>query len=251
MDICCGFFRGQFYMKKYGDAASSFLPMGNASAFAINHEVTSIAQEDFTGLGGNACAIDYIASANIAMTLNCLNKENLAIAFQGIAKRLAETSITDEEHSVVTVGSLIPLAFIPEKGTVVVTDDDASPQTFTEGTDYIVTSAGIKTLVGGSIVIGDNLLVSYSYGIGNIIEGITTGQQVYEIIFDGTNYGEDGEQEVVLRVWKIKFGPTATFNLLNAGEFSSLEVTGQILKDETKVGNDVSKYYNFESREIA
>lgn len=185
------------------------------------------------------------------MTLNCLKKENLAIAFQGTVINLPTTAVVDEEHEVVALGSLIPLNFIPQKSTVVVTDDGDPGTTFVLNTDYIVTSAGIVPLEGGAINVADTLLVSYSYGVGSKVEGITTGQQVYEIIFDGTNYGEDGEQEVVLRVWRIKFGPTATFNLLTSGEMGSLEVTAQILKDETKVGVGVSKYYNFESREIA
>ena len=252
MDICCGYFRGEFYMKKVGDPNATFLPMGNVSAFAVNHEVTNVTQEDFRGLGGSACSIDYINNATLAMTLNCLKKENLAIAFQGLATALAETSVEDEEHTVIELGKLIPLNFIPKKGTVVVTDDTTpTPVTFTEGTDYIVTSAGIIPQAGGAIVVSDNLLVSYTYGLGNKIEAMTTGQQTFEIIFDGMNYGEDGTQEVVMRVFKVKFGPTATFNLLTSGEFASLEVTGTILKDTTKVGTGVSQYYNFESREVA
>lgn len=252
MDICCGYFRGKFYMRRYGVQDAVFKEMGNASAFAINHDVTEITQEDFTGLGGNACAISYINSATLAMTLNCLKKDNLAIAFQGTVNNLEAEDSATEEHEVEELGALIPLGFIPKKGTVVVTDGATpTPETFVEGEDFIVTSAGIIPLVGGSITTNDTLEVTYTYGIGSVVEGITTGQQVYEILFDGINYGEDGEQEVVLRVWRVKFGPTATFNLLTAGEFASLEVTGQILKDDTKVGTGVSKYYNFESREIA
>lgn len=251
MDICCGYFRGKFYMRKYGDSEAVFKEMGNASAFAINHDVTEITQEDFQGLGGNSCAISYINSATLNMTLNCLKKENLALAFQGTVKELTENTAT-EEHDVEELGALIPLEFIPKKTTVVVTDGATpTPETFIEGEDYIVTSAGIIPLADGDITTSDTLDITYTYGVGNVVEGITTGQQVYEILFDGINYGEDGEQEVVLRVWRVKFGPTATFNLLTAGEFASLEVTGQILKDDTKVGAGVSKYYNFESREIA
>lgn len=250
MDICCGYFRGQFYLKKYGDAAAPLLPMGNVSAFSISHNVTDITQEDFTALGGTACAISYINSVTASMTLNCLNKENLAIAFQGTATALTVNSVTDESHTVKALGELIPLAFIPKKITVIVNDDQVAPTTFTEGTDYIITSAGIIPLVGGTIAPADVLEISYSYGLGNIIEGVTTGQQSYELIFDGANSGEDGDQEVVMRIWKIKFGPTATFNLLNTGEFGSIEITGVLLKDDTKVGSGKSKYYNFESREI-
>lgn len=252
MDICCGYFRGDFYMKKVGDQNATFLPMGNVSAFAVNHDVTNVTQEDFRSLGGSSCAIDYINNATVTMTLNCLKKENLAIAFQGIASALAQTSVVDEEHEVEALGVLIPLAFIPQKSTVVVTDGATpTPETFVAGEDYIVTSAGIIPLVGGDITTADTLYVSYTYGAGNKVEAMTTGQQSFEIIFDGVNYGEDGQQEVVMRLFKVKFGPTATFNLLTSGEFATIEITGTILKDTSKIGVGKSQYYNFESREVA
>lgn len=324
MDICCAYFRGEFHLKKYGDENAPFLPVGNVSAFTINHEVTNVVQEDFTALGGNACSIDYISAATVNMTLDCLKKENLAIALQGTATELDQTNVTGETHTVLALGSLIPLAFIPQKSTVVVNNDEAiavteeehevdaldvlipldfipnassivvtdntSPtpttfvlgsdytisatgitpitggnittsdtllisytynQTFVEGIDYIVTSAGIVVLDGGSIAVDDVISVSYTYGTGSKVEGITTGQQVYELIFDGVNYGEDGEQEVVARIWRIKFAPAATLALLTSGEFATIEIVGTLLKDDTKIGTGVSKYYNFESRDIA
>ena len=250
MDICCAYFRGEFHMKKFGDADAAFLPVGNVTAFAINHEVTSIVQEDFQALGGNACSIDYVNSATVNMTLGCLKKENIAIALQGTATDLAITTVSDEEHEVIALGSLIPLAFIPLKSSVVVTDGETVPVTYVLNEDYIVTSAGIIPLVGGNIAVNDVISVSYTYGAGAKVEGITTGQQVYEVIFDGINYGEEGEQEVVARIWRVKFAPAATLALLTSGEFATIELVGTLLKDESKIGTGISKYYNFESRDI-
>ena len=254
MDICCGYFRGNFYLKEYGNAAAPFLPVGNVSAFTLNHELTEIEQEDFTSLGGTACQISYISSATLNMTLNCLKIRNLALAFQGSGAygNIVAGSVEDESHEVVELGALIPLAYIPEKGTVVVTDNTTpTPQTFVEGTDYVVTSAGIIPLAGGAIITTDTLLISYDYGIGSIVQALTSSQKVFEVIFDGINVGEEGEQEVVLRAWKVKFAPAATFDLITSGEFASVEVVGTILKDDTKVGAGVSKYYNLEMRDVA
>lgn len=252
MDICCGYFRGKFYMRKYGDPTAVFREVGNVSAFTINHDVTELTQENFTSLGGNACALSYINGANLAMTLNCLKKENLALAFQGTVTNFAVEASETEEIEVEELGVLLPLAYIPKKASVVVTDGATpTPETFVEGEDYIVTSAGIIPLVGGAITTSDTLEITYTYGVGSVVEGMTTSAQTVEIIFDGINAGEDGEQEVVLRAWKVKIGPAATFDLLTTGEFASLEITGQILEDSTKIGAGVSKYYNFESREVA
>lgn len=244
MDLCCAYFRGEFYLKAEG-TTNPVLPVGNASAFSINHELTEVDQEDFTSLGGTACSISYINSATISMTLNCLKARNLALAFQGTGsyENVAAGSVVDEIHAVYAIDQLIPLNFVPEKGTVVVTK---AAVTYVENVDYRVSSAGIVLIPGGAITVGPGLEVSYDYGINTLIQALTTGQQVFEMFFDGVNYGEDGEQQVALRIFKVKFDPIATFNLLNTGEFGALELTGTILKDSSKVGTGVSKYYNVE-----
>lgn len=244
MDLCCSYFRGEFFLRKEG-SGNAALSVGNASAFAINHELTEVEQEDFTSLGGTACSIAYINSATITMTLNCLKARNLALAFQGSGAfgNVAAGSVVDELHEVVTKDQLIPLAFVPEKGTVVVTK---LLVTYVEGVDFRVSSAGIVIIPTGAIPLGAGLEVSYDYGINTLIQALTSGQDIYELWFDGVNYGESGEQQVALRVFKVKFDPTATFNLLTTGEFGSVELTGNILKDNTKTGTGVSKYYNLE-----
>lgn len=244
-DICCAYFRGEFYLKLEG-AGNPLLPVGNSSAFSINHELTEVTQEDFTSLGGTACSISYINEATITMTLNCLKARNLALAFQGSGafNNVAAGSVVDEAHTTSALDELVPLAFVPEKSTVVVMDDGAT--TYVAGVDYRVTSAGIVLIPGGAITIGTNLEISYDYGINTIIQALTTSQRVYELYFDGMNSGESGDQQVALRVFRVKFNPTETFNLLTTGEFGSLELTGTILKDDTKTGTGVSKYYNLE-----
>jgi len=249
MDLCCGYFRGQFYLKKEG-TANPALPVGNASAFAINHELTEVEQEDFTSLGGTACSISYINSATISMTLNCLKARNLALAFQGTGAfgNISAGTITDYLYTTVALDELIPLAFIPDRVGVTVVE---GATTFVENTDYIVSSAGIILISGGAITIGTDLEITYDYGISTIIQALTTGQQIFEIFFDGINVGEGGDQQVALRVFKVKFDPTSTFNLITTGEFGSVELTGTILKDNSKIGAGVSKYYNIEFGPVA
>ncbi len=252
MDICCGYFRGNFYLREIGSPTKPFLPVGNVSSFNVNHDITEVSQEDFTSLGGTACKISYINEVTLNMTLNCLKIRNIALAFQGTGENgnIEAGSIEDAEYTVIALGALIPLAFIPEKGTVVVTDE-AGTTTYVNGVDYQVTSAGIIPLVGGAITAAQAILVSYDYGVGSIVEALTTGQKVFELIFDGVNSGEEGEQEVVFRAWRVKFSPAAAVDLITAGEFASLEVVGTVLKDDTKTGAGKSKFYNFESRDLA
>lgn len=252
MDICCGYFRGNFYLKEYGNVEASFLPVGNVSAFQVGHDITEVVQEDFTSLGGTACKLDYINQVNLNMTLNCLKVRNLALAFQGTGAHgnVTAGSVEDLEIEVLEIGALIPLAFIPTKSTVVITDGaEVDPVTYLQGTDYQVTSAGIIILPGSAIAVTDTIVVSYDYGVGSKVEALTAGQKIFELIFDGVNSGEDGEQEVVFRAWKVKFSPTSTFDLITSGEFASLEVVGTILKDDTKTGAAISKYYNFETKD--
>lgn len=237
--ICCGLYRGTFYAKDLSNPSAPLLPLGNAEA-NITQEMNEITQENFESLGGNACKVAYPSSVGLEFTLHCTSPENLAMAFLGSAYQKESGSVIDEAHTVNAVHELIAFSSVPNK-TLPITVK-AGVTTFVVERDYLITNAGIKIPDGTTIPMGTEIEVSYSYGNNWVIDAQTTAQKTFMIVLDGVNVGEDGgERPVVLKAWRVKMSPTDSFTLIGS-EFSSIAVTGEILRDESKsVGSKFMK----------
>lgn len=243
--LCCGLYRGTFFLKDLSDANGALLEVGNAEA-NITQEMTEISQPNFQSLGGTACKVEYPESVNLELTLHCTSPENLAIAFLGTTTQLAGGTITNELHAVNAIGELIPFNFVPNRESpIVVTGPAGTTPVYVNGTDYILTSAGIKIIEGSTIpVVGGNIAVDYVYGTNWKIDAQTVGQKEFLVVLDGNNVGQDGNVPVVLKAWKVKFAPTDSFGLISGTEFASVQVNGEILRDESK--NAGSKFFTVE-----
>ena len=242
--LCCGLYRGTIYLKDAGDPSAALLPVGNAEA-TISQELTEIEQDNFQSLGGKACSVSFVDSVSIDLTLHCTKPENLAIAFMGTLSHLTGAAVSNELHAVHAKGELIPFNFVHNGTTpIVVTGPSATP-TYVAGTDYVVTKAGIIITEGSTIpVIGGNIEVDYTYGNNWKVDAQTVAQKEFYLVLDGYNVGDDGEKSVILKAWKVKLSPTESFALISGTDFASIEMTGEILRDETKVAG--SKFFTVE-----
>lgn len=246
-DICCSLFRGKVYLQKEG-TGNPLLEVGNVTSFEVTHDLTEVQQENYQTLGGNACYLQYINSANLNATLGCLKARNLALALQGNGayENIAADSVVDESHTVNAVGELIDFERVPDKGATITVTDDAGVVTYTAGEDYVVRGAGIQILEGSAITPGSDILVSYDYGANSLITALTSGQGTYKVVFDGVNVGEDGQRPVVFKAFRVRFSPTETLSLIG-DEFATLEVTAEILADITRSSDtQQSQYYEIE-----
>ena len=63
-------------------------------------------------------------------------------------------------------------------------------------------------------------------------------------MLDGANYGEDGTRAVVLKAWRVRLSPTDSFALISGSEFASIALSGEILRDDSRVSG--SKFFNVE-----
>jgi hypothetical protein len=246
-DICCSLFRGKVYLQKEG-TGNPLLEVGNVTSFEVTHDLTEVEQENYQTLGGRSCYLQYINSANLSATLGCLRVKNLALALQGEGsyENIAAGSITDEPHTVNAEGELIDFERVPDRtGTIVVTDD-TGVTTYVAGTDYQVVGSGIVILEGTTIPLGSDILVDYDYGANSLITALTSGQGTYKVVFDGVNFGEDGQRPVVFKAFRVRFSPTETLSLIG-DEFATLEVTGEILIDSSRTSDTAqSQYYEVE-----
>lgn len=238
--FCCGLYRGTFYAKDLSNPNAPLVSLGNAEA-TIAQSMTEIEQDNFESLGGKACSVSYVDSMSLDLVLHCVKPENLALAFMGTVGQKSEESITDEAHVVNANDELIPFENIPSKNYPIVVKNDEN-ETLVEGTDYVLTSAGVKIISVANINLGEEILVSYIHGRNWEINAQTVAQKTFYIVLDGVNVGGDGQKPVVLKAWKVKFAPTESFALISGTEFASLNVTGEILRDDTKaVGSKFMK----------
>jgi len=243
-EMCCGLYRGTFYLKDLSDEDAALLPVGNAEA-NITQEMTEITQPNYQSLGGSACKVTYPESVNLDLILHCNSPENLAIAFLGQASQLVGAAVEDELHPVNSIGELIPFLHAPDKSIPVVIESADGLTTYDEGDDYVVTNAGIIIATGSSIpVAGANIRASYTYGANWRLDAQTISQKEFLVVLDGVNVGEGEEIPVVLKAWKVKFSPAETFALISGEDFASLEISGEILRDDTVLTG--SKFFTVE-----
>lgn len=239
--LCCGLYRGTFYMRDLSDPNAPLLSVGNAEA-NITQSMSETTVPNFESLGGNACSVTYPDSVGIDMTLHCTSPDNLARAFLGEAIMKEGGSVIDEEHTVNSVDELVALEHVPDKTTIIVEDEFGA--TYTVNEDYSVTNAGIKILETTSIPMGSVIKVSYNYGKNWTVEAQTVAQKTFEVVLDGANYGEDGTRAVVLKAWRVRLSPTDNFALISGSDFASIALSGEILRDDSKVSG--SKFFKVE-----
>ena len=63
-ELCCGLYRGKFYLQDLSDPSAPLLPVGNAEA-TISQTLTEITQPNFQSLGGSACKVEFVESVSL------------------------------------------------------------------------------------------------------------------------------------------------------------------------------------------
>lgn len=239
--LCCGLYRGTFYMRDLSDPEGALLSVGNAEA-TITQSMTEITTPNFQSLGGNACKVEYPESVGLDLVLHCMSPDNLARAFLGEAFQKLGDDVTDEKHTVRAYGELIAFENVPDKTSIAVSD--VMSTAYTVNVDYTITNAGIIITEDSNIPLNTELFISYSYGKNWKIESQTVSQKSFEVVLDGVNVGGEGNRAVVLKAWKVKFAPTDSFAVISGSNFASINFSGEILRDESK--NTGSKFFNVE-----
>lgn len=241
-ELCCGFYRGSIYLKEYGNATAGLLPVGNAE-FSISQSTKEITQPNFQSLGGSACKIAFSDTLNLDLKLHCTSPENLAMAFLGTVTEATHAIVTDELHHVSVGGELIPLNFVPDKTQPITVTYGTTPTTATLGTHYVVTNAGILVIdAPANPLIGVNIKVTYTHGKNYVIDMQTVTPKTFYFVLDGFQVGDSSEVPVVLKVWKVKFSPAESFAFIAGEDFASIDLKGEILRDESVlVGSKFAK----------
>jgi len=163
---------------------------------------------------------------NLAITINDLDAENMAMAFMGTKSADNQTAgtVTDEEV-VAHPGYASELEY--EAVSSVVVKDDTDTTTFVEDTDYTVDArlGLITVLAAGNISEGDTLHVDYSYA--DVTRDKVVGADApiirCKLILDGKNMVNGRDVRVI--VPKARLKPSSAVDFLS-DDFLPLELEG-------------------------
>ena len=228
---------GKIYARVAG-AAAGRLELGNASKLDLAVKENKVKLGDFTKPGGGTySSVSRIDTVTLAMTLNDLNKTNVARSVFGTESAVAGATVPDE---VVTayLGGLVTLAH-PNPTAVVVTNSDATT-TYDVDADYEVRPGGIFIL-DGDITDGQALKVDYTFAAYHKVEAMTQGAIILELHFEGLNEA-NSNKPVIVDIYRAQLSPTKALSLLG-DKFADLQIEAEVLKDPTKVGTGISQYF--------
>lgn len=229
---------GKVYMREV-DSAAGLVEVGNVSALSLTINEDSKELKDYTQVGGGTYnEVVRIDSVELGATLHDLNADNLARVMFGAASAISVTPITDEAHTAYE-GAFIPTDY-PSTGTIVV-KGDAGVTTHVLDTDYSRVDGGIVVIAGAGITDADAITFDYTPSAGNAVQALVTTAKEYEVFFSGLNEARSGKQVTFLaHRWK----PGAASNIgLITDDHAALELSGKLLKDQTKNGTTVSQYF--------
>lgn len=231
--------KGKNYIQVVG-GTTGFLSMGNSSKLELSVDEEKKELPDYTTPGGGLDnSVSRIKAVKGSMTLHHLTPANLALVLRGASAAVAAGAVVDEAITA-RLGALVPFAYQPDPAIAPVVTNSAGTTTYVLNTDYTVEPGGIIPLSTGAITAGQALLVDYTKLAGDVVQALTSAGLEYQMFFDGLNEAASGKP-VTARLHRVKFSPTSGLGLLG-DDFAGLELTFDLLKDETITGTGLSKY---------
>jgi hypothetical protein len=208
--------KGDFFIRDAGSAATvPFKYVGNVSAasFGMTRETVQL-----TSSGNDAGTLaeeETARDATLSLTLNAIQKQNLAIALYG--NTVAQTAGTAATVTlpVLAAGDAFPLAHI-NVSNVVVTGKTA-------GVDYkLRAKSGVIEIL---TPFAAGVEVTYDHGTADAVGVFTQNAKEYEVLYAS----ESGGMRVRFSRWQP--APATALALIST-EIASLEVAGSLLKVE-------------------
>jgi len=203
--------------------------IGNSTMFEIkeNSEKKERISKKRNNYGSALNTVYVKQPAEVNITLDDLDKENLALVFLGSSSSVSVTGSTvTGEVQTAYVDRIIETAF--RNISAVVVKDVTDVTTYVLGTDYEIVSANtglIKILEGGTIADADVLHIDYAYGnmTSEKVLGGTDSNIIVKVLFDGLN--QANQTNAVVEVYEAVLSPTTGVDFL-ADDFTSIELAG-------------------------
>lgn len=212
--------------------------VGNVSQLDITHKLDTKKQKDYTRPGGGTLMrVDRLDSIDMAMKWLSFNPANWALAMAGATTDVTTGAVASEAVKGY-LDTTVRLAFPPSAITTVKTADLVT--TYTAGTDYEMSPAGLYIPPASSIVDGADLSVAYTKAAHSRVEAVMNTGTELELLFEGLNEAES-DKAVVIDMWRVLVPAAETLSLIG-DSLGDMSFKPELLKDSTK-GSGVSAFY--------
>lgn len=241
--------KGKFWIRRLGVSNAPMVRLGNTikGTLKVDEDKKELKDYESTG-GGNRNTLSRIKAVSIEIQTSNLSPDNQAIGVRGAVSALTSlTAIPGEAHTAI-VGSLVTTHRLPNRAqsmTVKTADDQT---TYDEDVDYERTVSGIYIIPGGEIVDASQIKIGYTPLAESVLEALVQSGEEYALIFEGENEAQEDLPDVT-EVYRVKFSPSGSD--LIGDDFGTLTLVGDVLKDETKIGTGISKFFRRRSAQLA
>lgn len=218
----------------------SFRYVGNVPRFEVSFETDVVEHaESYSGQRQIDLRFNRRNTANVALTLEDWDKENLKVLAYGSAVSVTGSTVTNEAMpGSLVVGSNYFTSFMGISS-VTVKDSAGSPATLTNNTHYAIRDADaglIEILNLGSFT--QPFKVDYTYANNETLTMFTEGLKDRWVRFVGINTTNSAStnKKVVVDLYRTSFSPTQTLSLIG-DDVAQFELEGTVLYDDTRASN--------------
>lgn len=235
---------GIVYAREVG-STQPLQPIGGVEEFTVAIDEAKITQANTSSSGGGNRAVAYrINEMTLAAKLQDLNPINLARSLRSAHQEVAAGTVTNELGKAIA-GGLTRLAHL-NPSTVVVRNEDTSA-VITMAGNYEVRPEGLffyddAPALNAAPPGGLDIEVDYAHSGYDVIQALTAAAPILEMAFSGVNEAMEDAPSVV-DFFRVQLSATKGLNLISAGAFATLDIEGEVLRDPTKTGAGISKYF--------
>ncbi|AFJ02010.1 hypothetical protein Q7C_841 [Methylophaga frappieri] len=188
-------------------------------------------RESWSGKRNISATLSTGSEVSFTLTLNHANAKNLALGLYGTVNTVASDSVTAEAFP---TGLVADDHVVLDRGNIsnlVIEDSAGSPVTLVLDTNYEIADA-----VGGVIRILDPASLTqpfnadYDHGASTDVTMFTQKAPVRYLIMTGENTVDGSADKVRVRLYKLKFNPVNTLDLIN-DQFGEIQLTGTAILD--------------------
>lgn len=249
---------GIVYARELG-SAQPLQPIGGVAELTLSIDEAKITQPNTSSSGGGNRAVVYrINEMTLAAKLQDLNPINLARSLRAIHTEVAAGTVTDEVATA-RAGGLARLQHLQPATVVVRNAASGTPinaaanfEVRPEGLFWYDDSAALSAAKAAWVTAnptldaedfpGLDIEVDYAHSGYDVLQALTVAAPILELNFSGVNEAAEDAPSVV-DFWRVQLSATKGLNLISAGAFAELEMEGEVLRDPTKTGAGVSKYF--------
>jgi len=228
---------GTPYIKPTFIPNAPYKTLGNSAKFEIAIDESVLDIKNYQGGGGLEESFREVNKATINIEAKDLKAENIALAVLGSLSQVTSKTITDQEHAI-EPGAYIDLDGIGQKNIVIKNNVSGDP--LLEGIDYEIKRGGVVISDNPVTELQTPALISYATSDSQKVEAILRAGAEFSIIFDGIN--EITQKGFKANIFRVKLG-ASLIPFINGDDTGTLTISGDILRDSSKSGVGISKFY--------